>query len=334
MKRLNSEYAVCDNGSDGIKARSGSVEVQFDSLVVEGARFNSTSSYDSGSYSIGDHKYTVVTTCESGANIATNNEGYQISNANLVLVAHAFKKLGLKGGSVKVVVTLPISTFFLNPENPEVNLELIGELKEHLMQEVHSLDDYDLPKVVDVSVQPEGIAAFAYATSIFAIEGERFAVADIGGTTTDIAIITKEGQIQCFVSAPIGTIEMFDNFAQEVSEAYALGGLPPKHLILKAFRGEKLAGIDVSEFVSKYKQRLDKNVRNALNQLANVNFLDATIFSGGGSEFLNSLKANEYRTDEPRKDNVNGMAAIIEATLVHERTGRKEIDSEEILSKI
>lgn len=129
---------------------------------------------------------------------ATSFDGYPTSAMNRVVVAHSLRQAGL-GGDVQVAIAtgLPVRRYYRR-HNP--NNELIEAKKASLLKnDVTSEDGVKLAKIISHEVVAEGIAAWIdYVMQRGALgklevnkslEKERIGIVDIGGRTTDIAVV-------------------------------------------------------------------------------------------------------------------------------------------------
>ncbi|WP_210467405.1 ParM/StbA family protein [Vibrio crassostreae] len=316
---MSLEIVVLDNGSSALKGMAlNGKEVVIESLVVKGFKRSASNGNkaDRYSYSVLENdelvSYAVSPyTMNNEELIVTNNIDFQTSTANLILVTHALKELEIQQEEVSVVVTLPVSALFDEDENKAQ--KLLKDVEKNLLRPVTSMDGMTLPVIKDVRVIAEGVAALAYAKDVLAITGDTFAIADIGGTTTDILVIDKFNQIIKFASPNVGTIAFMSKFADEVSKQCSLPQTLPPHIAKKAFESRSYNGLDLNKTVERYLDQFKTEVRKeVLSLIGDYSFVDALIYSGGGAAMIgNDLGPKEFRTNNPQKDNANGIFNIV-----------------------
>jgi plasmid segregation protein ParM len=130
-------------------------------------------------------------------NDPTSFDGYPTSSMNRVIVSHALRQAGVPGNAeIFACSGLPVKSFY---HRGQLNQAMVKAKTENLMKnDVRALDDRPLPKFVKHTVLSEGIAA--WMDYVLQLDGEelvintdlasrRMAIIDIGGRTTDIAVI-------------------------------------------------------------------------------------------------------------------------------------------------
>jgi plasmid segregation protein ParM len=155
------------------------------------------------SYQTSGEEYT--TSSDSGALAGyaeTRHMHYQTSAMNRVLVHHALHRAGFAGQEVQIIVGLPLSDYF---DGEKKNEALIEAKIRSLRTPVAPLAAGVEPVVIgDVHVRAEGV--MAYFDQLYDANGainEEFAritakrpiaIADIGGKTCNIVVITEGEQ--------------------------------------------------------------------------------------------------------------------------------------------
>lgn len=149
-------------------------------------------------YKAGDDIYTLG---EIDKTAPTNFDEYPISTMNRAIVNHALHLAGLGGKNVVITTGLPVRHYY---KYSGINEELIKKKKKNLLSSsdggnISSLDGLELPRIVKHHVIAEGIAAWIDFVTNISPDGEihydmdlikeRIAVVDIGGRTTDVAVI-------------------------------------------------------------------------------------------------------------------------------------------------
>lgn len=131
---------------------------------------------------------------------ATAFDAYPTSAMNRVVVTHALRRAGITNGDdVAIATGLPVRRYYLSQDK---NVTLIGDKKKNLLKnDVTAKDGSAVPKIVSHEVLAEGVAAWIdYVMSRDAsgklkedpkLVKERIGIVDIGGRTTDIAVVSN-----------------------------------------------------------------------------------------------------------------------------------------------
>jgi plasmid segregation protein ParM len=145
--------------------------------------------------------------------IDTRNDEFPYSQANLAIVMEALRRVLPDGAEARLVVNLPFNRFYTSTgDRQEIHPDRRAAA---LRRIVRDLSGATLPRIVDITVIPEAIAAwFDYVIGPdLHLNNQRFreltVVIDIGARTTDIALV-KEGGIYMQQSGTrdIGTLSL------------------------------------------------------------------------------------------------------------------------------
>jgi len=156
-------------------------------------------------YTVGDQQFTVV---ENYALIQAEDprhmsEPYPVSALNRVLVHHALLRAGLGGQECTIVTGLPIDDFYIAGAK---NADLIDRKMANLTASAiaNKNPSVRLPTIANHRVISEGIAAYFDLLLDFdgnedpetlkLVSDRALAVIDVGGSTTDIAVIAEGGK--------------------------------------------------------------------------------------------------------------------------------------------
>ncbi|VXD05716.1 Plasmid segregation protein ParM [Enterobacterales bacterium 8AC] len=120
--------------------------------------------------------------------LATNNIEWQYSPLNAVAVHHALLTSGLTPQDVEIVVTLPLSEFF--DEHAQYQLDNLERKKQSLRQPVE-LNNGKVFTITDVTVRPESIPA-GIGLCDHLLPTHSVLIVDIGGTTLDISLVAGQ----------------------------------------------------------------------------------------------------------------------------------------------
>lgn len=150
--------------------------------------------------------------------IATSHDDYCFSEANRILVHHALRSFGLnwKNDDVEICTGLPIKLFY---SGTEVNQDMVREkiknlLKNDVTPAGRREDRITISKHIAV---PEGVGAWMDYTCSWKASEENgmyveiddeaqktpMGIVDIGGRTTDIAVVDEEGALDMEFSSTI-----------------------------------------------------------------------------------------------------------------------------------
>jgi hypothetical protein len=273
-----------------------------------------TDGFSSSSYQVDNKNYSVI---ESGAKpIPTNNKEYQYSIHNRVLIQHAIKKVmghfSVKPENVNLLVTLPVGQFF-NSDGSR-NCDLINKKIKNINGDILSLDNADLIKISNCYVMPEGIPAYNHVKNSINSTGTRDLMVDIGGTTTDLVIITDGNQVENFKSANIGVLETIQRFSLLACERLQLTELTDSKAHQGLFNG-LVIGCDVSDISSRVIDEFKSLVNEQVTSMGELKTFDTVMYSGGGACFLDSSEVDIIKSDTPQFDNCIGGLDILEVII-------------------
>lgn len=132
--------------------------------------------FDGGEYSFSE---------SSTDTLPTNDVSWQYSVQNCIAVHHALLTSGINPQPVHIVVTLPLSEFFDNKNQP--NQANIARKKESLARKINVINNETFT-IEKVTVCPESIpAALKHLAALD--DDDSLLVVDIGGTTLDVALM-------------------------------------------------------------------------------------------------------------------------------------------------
>lgn len=314
--------------------------------ITSGAKmttgFNGES--DANIYITEDMPYTVGYVLEQ---MDTRFDDYPFSPANRVMVHHALRNAGLENGdSVNVAVSVPLAQFF----NPNTRETIIKKRKESLSKPVIEMNEEgEGVKIEGVTVLPE--AASAYIDLIIGDNGEDLtnggtsmpivAIIDIGGRTTDIAVMMGADKIDMPSSGTedIGVLDLLSRTSEAIGSLVtrknnlattaniplrtaeiALHGLSSNMkrknktpVVIKVHgKNEDVTSIleeQVSMFVNDVHNLVQRKIQNIAPQL------DEIILIGGGAALIGDAFKNVHPSivvpEEPHFANVRGMYKLM-----------------------
>lgn len=270
-------------------------EVQFSSAApgfVLGRTGGSGQDGFSGAYSTEGQDFTVDPHIDGDD---TRFDGYALSDLNRVLVHHAMHSVGLSGRHVTLATGLPLATYFDPSGRPRT--DLIGQKKRSLAKPVVAHSGA-APVVVERQIVcPQGVAAFAdwlLDDDLNLREGrspsQRLAIIDIGGRTTDTAMVIGAGRIDMRQSgtANIGVGDVLDALRARLMAEFKVSAIRTSSL--EAYLREREAMVrgkrhDISEHVdAAISAVFDRIAREVQRRIGDA--FDVPIYVVGGGAVL------------------------------------------------
>lgn len=262
----------------------------------------------------------------------TSFDEYPLSAMNRVIVSHAIRHARIKEGDEVVIATgLPLKKFYLPNGRP--NEKLIAAKEKNLLKnDVICTDGYKPPRIITHEVLSEGIAAWMD----FVIEEDakgkltfnddlvnmRMAFIDIGGRTTDIAVI-KGGELELDRSNTVefGMLNVKNDIASAISAEF---GVTPSSEQMRDLMQNSVLKIwgkehNVDEIIqSKLKEtslRIQSATKLCLKDAADI---DLVVFVGGSTNKMENYLDNWFRNqsigDQPGYANARGMCKFVRMT--------------------
>ncbi|WP_454727679.1 MULTISPECIES: plasmid segregation protein ParM domain-containing protein [Cupriavidus] len=323
-------YVGIDDGHYGIKAVTDAFgelkTVYVASRIATGTMVELANSGDEDNW-YEDGAGRTFTVSDSLAFMDTRLGVYALSPENHVLIHHALVKLGLAGRAVSIATGLPVNDFYVaGRPNTDFVERKIAALGEATLRNRNGA--VALASIVGHTVYAEAIAAFydlaidntgREITEVMdQVDNGPIAIADIGGKTTDVAVVINGGRSIDAArsgSANIGGLSL--NHAVEIAlkQAYRIDSLTPKQVdraiatgVLRVFgKDEQCAEIIEHEKTVLAKQIVDELKRRVRDGAD----LEAVYFVGGGSKLLEpqlkDLYAHAVFVDDPQYANARGM---------------------------
>jgi len=247
--------------------------------------------------------------------IDTRFDDYPTSDLNRVLVHHALSTSGFAGQSCRLATGLPFTDFYRDPARRDAKIA-------SLAKSVETISGADSVHITQQSVFPE--AAIAWIDITVDDEGNLVgdldapvAIVDIGGRTTDIAIMLPGRQIDQDRSGTeqLGVLDVHqqirdrashsDRFGVPISAAAAERGIRSR--VLRLWGKDQ----DISDLVDSAIDDLTRRVVQVTQQrIGRGQDLDRVIVIGGGGALLRDA-FGEYPNFEippnPEFANARGM---------------------------
>lgn len=311
----------CDDGSTNVKLawlEDGEVRTSLSgNSFKEGwnpGLFNAGKVYN---YVVDGKKYTYD--LGSTAVIGTTHVSYQYSTTNLLAIHHALLTSGLQPQDVELTVTLPVTEFFDNDNQP--NEERIERKKANVLREI-SLNKGETFKIKKVNVMPESLpAAFESLKKDKVNKLERSLIIDLGGTTLDCGLILGafEGISEIRGYSEIGT----SRITHTVMNALTKASTPCNYFIadeliknrhdneyLQTLINDVVEIKNITHVIDREVKSLAESIRQEISTFSGMNRIYLT---GGGAEliyphikqYFPNLKVN--KVDEPQFALVKAM---------------------------
>lgn len=323
-------FAGVDDGRFGIKVVTDAGEKFYvPSRVAIGAQVISIGDgSDDNMYDTQEgNTYTVA---EGLPPIDTRFGDYDFSDINRVLVNHALIRSGMGGQPVKIVTGMPVAAYFIG-NGP--NADLIERKKSNLTSRgvTNRNPSVKCPAITDASVTSEAIAAFfdlllGMDGSINEriqrmVESGPIAIADIGGETTDCAVIINGGKgVDAGRSgtARIGTLSLNAALEAKLKHHFKLDSLTAAKVEQAAMTGKLnlyREDKDVADIVNQEKRNLAAQIIAEIKRkLRDAADLEGVFFVGGGALLLRDQLIDLYphaeMVEDPQFANARGMLKI------------------------
>lgn len=313
-------YAACK--LVGVDAQGKPLRALVRSAVRMGA--HAVSSLDgsglSGAYETDGRRYTVFAGIEGEQ---TTFDGFHTSDLNRVLVQHVLMAAGLEGQAVDLVTAVPVKDYYIDGERHE---ELLQAKRQNLLLPVTPVRRRDAPgqgvQVAGVRVYSQAVTAWVdYVLDDDLQEREDatvpVAVVDIGGRTTDCAVVIGGTAIDHMRSGTVnlGVLDVYKGIAQEVGRRYELdGGLPltecdraVREGVVTLFGAQEKVDDVVAAVISDVGDRINREIHKWLGTGSSVG---QVVFVGGGATVFKDLPGTFRHgrvAEDPEFANARGM---------------------------
>lgn len=264
---------------------------------------------------------TKMTVSDEVAGESTQFDGFHTSAMDRILIAHALSVSGYTDMEINLWTGLPVSDFFRQERK---NDELIERKRTNLMVPVKSIvpDAPACPSYKSITVGCQALAAFLdYGLdddfNDRDVGTDKVAVVDIGGRTTDIAVILGGKRCDYTRSGTenIGVLDVHRNVANLVRQKFSTSDTYPADVLDRAVRTKsiKLWGKshDISDILEKAQAESSHKLANLTQKmLGGGSDLDAILFVGGGASlFTDASKRfpNAVLVENPEFANARGL---------------------------
>jgi plasmid segregation protein ParM len=249
-------------------------------------------------------------------------DDYPFSPMNRVLVHHALRLAGLGGRKVILATGLPLSTFYnAGKANDAVIARKLGAFS----TPVQAMDGSTTAEIGEHRVFPEGLAAWVdYAiadngTLRAELLQQTVGVIDIGGRTTDVAVVLPGRRIDHARtgSAEIGVLNVIEEVGFELQRELGVG--VPAHLVGHALRSRTVSvwgkKRDIGTLIDAATARILERVLREVNaRLGSGVDLDRILLVGGGAHVFKGAASRYPNIDIPASPefaNARGFAKYL-----------------------
>lgn len=293
-------YAQIKVAGDSLDSRPSPVLSSFRSSAKHGSIGSLSGDGAIGYYETDDGR-TKMTVSDLVPGEATQFDGFHTSSMDRILVNHALISAGYGGKPVNLWVGLPVSDFFIGVNK---NLELIERKKKNLMETVKNIvpEGDPVAELISINVGCQAVSAFVdYLIDDNGEERdvpiEKVAVVDIGGRTTDIALILNGSTFEPERSGTenIGVLDVQNALQELIHKEYDVNDDYSASVLDRALRTgkHKIFGKErdvtqlIQQAVAGPVHKLERMIKQKLGKGSD---LDAIIFVGGGASCFASIK--------------------------------------------
>ena len=250
----------------------------------------------------------------------TQFDSFHTSSMNRALVNHVLIQGGYSGKDVNLIAGLPVADFFLDDGKDE---EKIAAKTANLLRKVTSVSaSHPVARLRHVRIGCQAVAAFVDHVlnddlTEKAEMDSTIAVVDIGGRTTDIAVVVRGSSIdhQRSGTTNIGVLDVYKALSKEIRARFKTRDEFPLSQMDQAVRTGNIrlwnedndVSAEVSAIVREHEARIAREVERRIGSAANVN---GVLFVGGGSALFREISArfrNGIMHDDPEFANARGL---------------------------
>jgi len=304
------------------RARAGKHLIAWQGHGTEGSDGGIYTTEEGVTYTVHEH----LSECDD-----TRFRDYPKSPLNRVLVHHALRKAGYADKQVSIATGLPVSYFYVGGNKNE---ELIDAKVANLKRSVQC-DSGPCAQIMENAVTTEAIAAYfdqimnldgSPSAAYEEVQGASIGVIDVGGKTTDCAVILPGGShvdTGRSGSSEVGVLKLNDGVEAALRTRFGFDNVPPRMIEAAISTGTiKIYGKDesVKGMVHEAKEALAEAIMNNVrSKIGSGKDLDWVLFVGGGSIVMREQLAKHFPhcrfPDQPEFANARGMLKIVKYVL-------------------
>ena len=253
----------------------------------------------------------------------TQFDGFHTSTLNRVLIAHALAHSGYGGMDVELITGLPVADYFVG--DGSIDVEKIDAKRKNLQLGVSSLSGSPLANIKTVEVGCQAVSAWLdymlgddlqYRREV---EG-KVAVVDIGGRTTDIALVVSENGSPMIDHSKSGTnnvgvLDVYKALTELLRTKFKIRDDIPLSILDTAVRTSKIKlfgkSVEIDDLVTDALKDVQGKIQREIDRrIGSAATLNAVVFVGGGSALLNTIAgslANGVLAEDPEFANARGL---------------------------
>ena len=300
---MASQLVVIDEGSAQAVAtfeRDGKVVTLIVPSRAEDKAKVQISGYSPSSYFTeeGD-EYTVNANLDD--TVPTYVPSYQTSTANRAIIHETLRVSGFAGKKVRVCVTLPVGRYFGNGSTPR-NEKLIEAKRKNTMAGITAANGAATADIIECGVYPEALPALFDLTrkkdgslKEGFNENDKNLVVDVGGSTTDITVVTPGGDIQAYDSIlNCGVLDIAEELSTSLTQRFDLKAKLPSSVLDQILRKGQFLNQDIGQEIKQASRKVQKTILSRLEKLVpNHELLDNVMVVGGGALLLGEDLADQ-----------------------------------------
>ena len=251
----------------------------------------------------------------------TQFDGFHVSGMNRAVVNHALVVAGYGGRRVELVTGLPVQDYFA-PDGSLSNR--IAEKKANLARKVSRVSsDAPMAELASVDVGCQAVAAwfdYTFGDDLKPrqdVKG-RVAIVDVGGRTTDIAVVVNGASVDAQLSGTrnTGVLDVYKALNEGIRKRFDIRDEFPLAYLDRAVRTGKLElygkDEDVADMVQAAVAQVESNiVREIDRRIGGAKAtLRAIVFTGGGGALFNRIAGNfpnGAMIEDPEFANARGL---------------------------
>lgn len=252
----------------------------------------------------------------------TQFDGFHLSPMNRVFNNHGLFSAGYGGREVDLITGLPVNDFF-SPEGG-INAERIDAKKQNLLKRVERTSSQDPMAVIrSVDVGCQAVAAwwdYTFGDDLKArkdLKG-RVAIVDIGGRTTDIAVVVNGSAVDSALSGTknSGVLDVYKALNASIQRRFGIRDMFPLAYLDEAVRTGRLEVFgtveDVTENVKEAVLQVEDDIAREIDRRigSSLATLKAVVFTGGGGALFQGISKrfkNGSMIEDPEFANARGL---------------------------
>lgn len=251
----------------------------------------------------------------------TQFDGFHVSTMNRTLVHHGLVAAGYGGKPVNLITGLPVRDYF---GAQGINEERIDEKRRNLLKGVERVSSGDpLATVQSIDVGCQAVAAwfdhvFDDNLQMRAQAKGRFAIVDVGGRTTDIAVVVNGKSVDDSLSGTrnVGVLDVYKALEAGLHGKFKIRDSFPLADLDAAVRTGRIdlwgKSEDISDLVTAARQDVESQIQREIDRKIGgaMATLSAIIFVGGGSALYKTIATrfpNGVMPEDPEFANARGL---------------------------